>query len=387
MVGASPDLVSPVLGTLALGVAALSSIPGAAADRDSAVQTELADAWRDYRRVYIRASGRVVDIRGGRISTSEGQAYGMLRAVWADDRESFERMLKWTLKNLQNGDPTALPAWKWGRREGAMGRGVVDPQPAADADQFMAYALLMAAERWGDRSYRRQARGLLNQIWDAEVQDVGPYRVVLPGPWAASMDPVQLNPSYALPFAWRAFAVADPAHPWLDLVDDFYALMAAVSGDDGALLAPDWLWLRRDDGVAVPPPEVAAHDHHGFEAFRLAWALAADAIWYAEPRALSSLAPYTALEARWAAQGWIPAVMDRHGEARVEYPYLGLYGALVPAWGIRKADLAEALYQAEVAPNRSPWGWGDRADYYTQNWTWLGLALWCGAARPPEMYR
>ncbi len=374
--------VAPLALATLLGLGAAD----AAAAVPASVPATLAASWADYRRVYLRHSGRVVDPRGGRISTSEGQAYGLLRAVWADDRPAFDRLLRWTRIHLQDGDAHALPAWKWGRRKGRIFRGVVDPQPAADADQLMAYALLIAAVRWEAPAYRRQARGLLDRIWAAEVQQVGPHLVVLPGPWAAEMDPVQLNPSYGLPFAWRAFAAADPDHDWAGLIDGFYAVLAPADGT-GAALPPDWLWLDRASGQPVPPPDTPAHALHGFEAFRVAWTLAAELQWHGETRARPLLAPYLALHERWTLHGWIPAVMTADGTPTVDYPYLGLYGALLPAWEQAGDDRATALYRAAIAPARTAWGWGEKADYYSQNWTWLGLALWCGAARPPEMFR
>ena len=39
--------------------------------------------------LYCEDDGRVIDYNASRISTSEGQAYAMLRAVWIGDRSSF----------------------------------------------------------------------------------------------------------------------------------------------------------------------------------------------------------------------------------------------------------------------------------------------------------
>ena len=385
MVAAVPS--GPAAPLALAGAVLLGASVDALAAPGDAERAELSAAWSDYRRRYVRASGRVIDPRLDKLSTSEGQAYGLLRAVWADDRETFERLLRWTRRRLQGGDPTALPAWKYGRARGRIFPRVLDLQPAADADQLFAYALLLAAERWSSPAYADQARALLAKIWDQEVQQVAGHWLVLPGPWAADMDPVQLNLSYGLPFAWRAFAEADPAHPWMQLVDGFYAVLQSAASQEGPALAPDWLWLDRSSGAPVPPPDQPEHALHGFEAFRIAWTLAAEVLWYREERAREFLEPYLALESRWKLHGWIPAVMTAQGEPRVDYPYLGLYGALLPAWGTASDGRAAELYAAEIAPTRASWGWGDEADYYSQNWTWLGLALWCGAAQPPEMFR
>lgn len=332
--------------------------------------------WGDYARRSIRCSGRVVDRAGGRITTSEGQAYAMVQAVWADDRASFERIRRWSIDHLQGGDPTRLPAWKWHR--GA----VVDPQPAADADVWMAWSLLLAAEKWQHRAYHDQARALMMAIWQQEVAVVSDRRVLLPGPWASDTDPTRLNPSYFLPFAWRAFAVADPAHPWGELIDDAYAILADA-GVEGRL-APDWLYLDPTTAAPVSSP-VPDHDHHGFEALRLPWTLAAEVVWYDDPRARALLAPYLDWQSRWSTHGWLPAVAHPDGSPAVEYPHLSLYGALLPAWGALAPDAATRLYTDAIAPTRGRRGWGDVRDYYAQNWVWFGLALWSGLAVPPEM--
>ena len=44
------------------------------------------DAWRAYKARFVTAQGRVVDTANGLVSHSEGQGYGMLLAVAADDR-------------------------------------------------------------------------------------------------------------------------------------------------------------------------------------------------------------------------------------------------------------------------------------------------------------
>ena len=54
---------------------------GAVAVAEPPPERLLRCSWADYRRHYIQADGRVIDPRGGHITTSEGQAYGMVRAA------------------------------------------------------------------------------------------------------------------------------------------------------------------------------------------------------------------------------------------------------------------------------------------------------------------
>ena len=353
-------------------VAAAWSCPVAAA------QTDLRAAWHAYVQHWTTPDGRVIDRGEGERSTSEGQSYALVRAVWADDPETFARVRAWTRDNLQGGDPARLPAWSWGRREDGSW-GVLDAAPASDADQWIAWALLGAAARWQDPTAGADALALLDAIWAEETAQVGGTRVLLPGPWAREAPAVQLNPSYWLPFAWRTFAEADPDHDWAGLIDPAYALFARCVGASG--LATDWCHVRQDGSVAPAPRGFEAHDDFGFEALRVPWTLAAEVRWHGEPRAARLLRPYVALGRVLLRSGTIPAVIAPDGRARVPWDYIGLYGALLPAWGLRLPP-AERAARALLDGRRAPHGWGEPNDYYGQNWVWMGLALEDGLARP-----
>lgn len=52
-----------------------------------------------------------------KISTSEGQSYGLFFALAANDRAGFDKLLTWTQNNLAEGDlKQHLPGWLWGKR-------------------------------------------------------------------------------------------------------------------------------------------------------------------------------------------------------------------------------------------------------------------------------
>ena len=107
---------------------------------------DLRAEWRRYVHAFVQSDGRVIDRAGADVSTSEGQAYALARATWCDDRATFDRVLRWTLDNLQAGHVEALPAWQWGRRTDDSW-GVLDPSPASDADTSRSISSIWNVER------------------------------------------------------------------------------------------------------------------------------------------------------------------------------------------------------------------------------------------------
>ncbi|MSQ01197.1 MAG: hypothetical protein EXR71_04785 [Myxococcales bacterium] len=339
---------------------------------------ELQDAWAAYQKVYISADGRVMDFREDGVTTSEGQAYAMVRALWMGDRASFDRVLRWTVEHLQRGDEGRLAAWRWGRRDDGTD-GILDEQPASDADQLMIWALFGAATRWKSPRYQSAAHAQLERLWVEEVTEVAGRLVLLPGPWARGGVPLRLNPSYFLPFAWREFARRDPDRPWMRLVDDGYTLLAACRSPGG--LHHDWCSIDPVTGTVVAAVD-AADEVFGFEAFRVGWTLAAEVKWFHERRARRLLGPYEKLLARPEAPVKIPGIILADGRAGVDWEYPGMWGALLPAWGLRHPGVARRIWTEKLVPLRTSHGWGDPDDYYGQNWIWFGLALWQSKERP-----
>ena len=359
-----------------LGMGLLAALVVSDAQGAPSVRKQLDRTWESYKTRFIQADGRVMDPKSDNATTSEGQSYALARAAWMDDRPTFERVWTWTRDNLQAGNPTALPAWRWGRRaDGSWG--VMDPQPAADADQWIAWSLLLAAQRWEEPTWRAQARGLLERIWADEVATIGGRSLLLPGPWAREADPIRLNPSYFMFFAWRDFARLDPTHPWLTLVDTAYDLLESTPGR----LPSDWMYVGANGQI-----QDAAEDARifSFDAFRTFWNVAADHRWNAEPRARDLLVAWTRILDAWRMEGRIPARLSTSGGSLADFEYPGMLGAILPGWHAVDKHHATVIYRDHLAPLWTGTGWGDPDDYYAQNQVWFGLALCDGRATPLE---
>ena len=61
---------------------------------------DLSALWSFYRQTHIR-DGRVISLDEQGVTTSEGQGYAMLRAVWSNDRDTFQSVWRWTQQHLQ----------------------------------------------------------------------------------------------------------------------------------------------------------------------------------------------------------------------------------------------------------------------------------------------
>ena len=128
----------------------------------------LMESWDSYRRRFIQRDGRVIDYEASDRSTSEGQAYAMLRAVLIDDSATFALTLNWgenNLQRLENGKPVDnLWAWKWGRTsDGSWG--AIDKNFASDGDIDAITALILASRRWNRPEYLKIAKTKLQDLW------------------------------------------------------------------------------------------------------------------------------------------------------------------------------------------------------------------------------
>jgi endoglucanase len=339
----------------------------------------LQESWDAYRKRFIQGDGRVIDWEDRDKSTSEGQAYAMLRSVFANDRDSFDRTLGWAERNLrrqtaQGQTQDSLWAWKWGKdTKGAWIQ--LDPNFASDADIDACYALILAAKRWQHPAYLDLAKTKLKDLWQNSTIAVRDQRFLLPGPEVAFRQGnlIKLNPSYFAPYAFRLFSQVDPDRDWLALVDSSYAVLQDSARLSKVGLPSDWVGLDRQTGAykALTEPVVSLYS---FDATRVWWRIALDAELYQEPRAEQYLRKSLShLQALWRSQSQIPARIDLQGQATVNYDATSQYAMLYPALKLIDPDLGREIYQQKLLPRYRGGFWDNDSAYYTQNLAWLGL--------------
>jgi len=228
---------------LAADVAMMPAHATAAAPADGACAAW--PAWQAFQGRFLREGGRVLDPSSPRAqSVSEAQGYALFFALVANDRASFERVLRWTEDNLAGGDLTVrLPAWQWGRRDDGS-YGVIDENAAADADLWLAYALGEAGRLWRERRYLALSSLLAERIVREETAVLpGLGRTLLPGAHGFALEAGRwrLNPSYAPLFLMRWLATRSGDTRWEELLLSSRRLLRE-SAPHG--FAPDWAFYR-----------------------------------------------------------------------------------------------------------------------------------------------
>ncbi len=330
--------------------------------------------WQAFKQQFISAGGRVVDPSSARQPTySEGQAYALFFALVAGDRPAFDLILKWTENNLADGDlTTRLPAWLWGKRDDGSW-GVIDNNPASDADLWIAYALGEAGRLWQQRRYLALSSLIAARVLREETADIpGLGLTLLPGPQGFHPSPQRwrLNPSY-LPLQLLAWFASRSEAPAWQALQKSSLRMILESSPKG--FTPDWIIFEAGKGF-LPDKDGPDKADGGYNAIRVyLWAgtLAPDAP--GRQQLLDQLAPMADYVAR---HGYPPERIDsRTGQGNKAGPP-GFSAALLPFLQASNArqPLQEQQQRLEAQPPRPD-------AYYEQALTLFALGWMQGRYR------
>lgn len=279
--------------------------------------------WQPWRDRFVTIDGRVIDNVNNNISHSEGQGYGMLLAVLAEDREAFVRIWTFTRNELLLRDD-GLAAWRW---EPDHTPHVTDINNAADGDILIAYSLALASEQWDVPAWREAARTMASSIGRNLIQGVGGHTILMPASQGFGAkdrpDGPVVNLSYWVFEAMPVLAQLDPATDWQALSLDGQALIRqARFGADQ--LPADWISLK----TTTPAPAIGFKPRFGYDAIRIPLNLLRAHI---TDRTL--LQPFAQ---SWAKTGGLRAVMEL-GDTKAAEPLLE------PGYRMISATLACAL--------------------------------------------
>jgi len=316
-------------------------------------------------------------------TVSEGIAYGMLLAVYADDQPTFDKLWQYSQRWL---DGNGLMNWYIN----AAGTQALGTGAATDSDEDMAFALIAADARWGGRgslttNYIDAAKTQIGKIWQFEV-DHGRSDVLKPGDNFA--DGSVINISYFAPAYYRAFGrVTGQTANWNRVAATSYDVIErtlnAQNGNANNGLVPAW---STPAGVPMAPPGTGHPTHHQLDSCRTPFRLALDYCWNAEPRALAYLQKINAFHAGIGAATLVDGY-DLNGAPHPEFvtaggpraaSFVGPAGVGAMATGATHATLRADAY-AGVATLTQLAG----SIYYQTSWTALSLQMMTGLMPVP----
>jgi endoglucanase len=143
---------------------------------------------------------------------------------------------------------------------------VTDPQPAADSDLDVAWALALGAQRFDEATLLPSARAVASAILEHETVVVGGRRVLVAGEWARS--PIVVDPSYLAPSVMRALEGVTGDARWSSLADDSVTILRALT-DPSPHLPPDWATVDAEGDPHPTGGPAGGQPQYGYDAIRV----------------------------------------------------------------------------------------------------------------------
>lgn len=346
-------------------------------------QDILERSWNYYKNRFIKNNGRVIDPYQNDLTTSEGQSYALLRAVWINDQETFQKVWDWTKSNLYQPE-TGLLTWRW------QSENISDLGTAPDADTDTALALLFASRLWNEPDYEFYALKIIKGIWNHETKTIDKIPYLIAGNWAIAKPILVFNPSYLAPYAYKIFAQIDPNHEWNKLVDSSYKVLENCINSPldkyySANLPPNWCTTDYYGNYVFWNEEGINSTDYSYDAMRSMWRLALDYLWFQDSRAKNILNLTSQhLINQWNTENRLVSSYNHSGIELEPYESVLTYSANLNNLKITNPELASIIYKEKIEPKfyenfdsiPKEHYWEDPDNYYTQNWVWLNFALY-----------
>jgi endo-1,4-beta-D-glucanase Y len=298
----------------------------------------------------------------------------MILAVYMNDQPLFDEL--WKYEQMWLGQNGLMDWYISGDGMTRLGTG-----GATDADEDMAWALLMADRQWGTSgtlgdTYLNVAKKQIGLVYNFEIYQ---YKLVKPGDtWG---DWTTVNASYFAPSYYRAFASATGNDGWNQVIQTVYDtltnLLNTTNGNLSNGLVPAW---STSDGV--PNPGVfgdmqTAPTNYQYDSCRTPFRIGLDYCLNNEPRAQT----YVAKTSQFFAGVGAKSIVDGYQLNGTPEPQntSGQSAAFVGPATV--GAMSNATYQSFVQA-----GYDDVAslsllvggEYYDESWTVLSLLMLSG---------
>jgi endoglucanase len=303
-----------------------------------------------------------------------------------NDQATFDSSYKWTNDALKHQNDH-LFSWKFGQRNNKS-YGVLTDQggqnSASDADSDIALALLFAHEKWNNQYYLDEAKAIINDIWKNEVVTIqGKPILAANDVERQSSSRTIVNPSYFSPYSYRLFALVDPEHNWLGVVDSSYDILTRSASmkldrSESADLPPDWIQINRQTAEISAVGNGSLTTNYSYDALRIPWRIALDWKWYQEPRAKTFLDSLSFFKDQWETNKAVGTTYGHDGAADQINETPAMYGGLIGYFMVSDEADAKEVYQQklQILFNPDTNAWEKTLSYYDDNWAWFGIALY-----------
>ena len=335
------------------------------------------NSWKYYKKTFISDDGRVIDYQRNSVTTSEGQAYAMRRALIMKDKVTFDKTYNWAKYNLQHKNDK-LFAWLWGEKNPGNQKkieyGIIDQNGASDAGIEIAINLILASQAWEQQRYMDDALKLLNDIWNKETIMINGERILISGANQNRTEKIEINPSYFMPYDFRVFAEIDKDHDWQRLVDSSYRLTNWCIDHIESGLPPDIFYINRNTGAITFDKDKS---DFSYDAVRIFYSFCIDYTITKDIRAEKLLLKSNIFLNRWNREKKFYTNYKQTGELKNYDEAIGSIALLLPVIKMYDKNIAEEIYKNRIKAKYNSKGyWGDPMDYYAQNLVWFGNWLY-----------
>jgi endo-1,4-beta-D-glucanase Y len=237
----------------------------------------LIEAYNRWKHTFVTSNGagggnnlRVQRPENSNDTVSEGIGYGMLIAANMNDKALFDSLYAYWNAHLATG---SLMNWQINSGGGTQGSG-----SATDADEDVAFALLLASKQWGG-TYKASATTMMGDIWTHDVQSTGTgtIPIINGGSSYAGSGSALTNPSYFAPAYYRVFATIDTGHAWASVVTNVYTYIANIMSHGSANgVVPAWCQTNCTVAGGTGNPN---NNDYQYDAHRVPWRIGIDACW------------------------------------------------------------------------------------------------------------
>jgi endo-1,4-beta-D-glucanase Y len=314
-------------------------------------------------------------------TVSEGIGYGMLIAVYMDDQPLFDGLWKYEQRHVQTD---GLMNW-YILANGQIGTNPDGRGAATDADEDMAFALLMADRQWGGsgtlgRTYLQYATDLVTAIWNNEI--IGSKLAGAGDGFPKDFN--HINISYFAPAYYRVFkSVNVPNADWDAVINTAYDTIDIALNNDPAQqangLVPAWCVANGTppSGVCAPTGPVG---NYQYDSCRTPFRIALDWCWFGvEPRAKAYLAKTSAFFSAKGATNIVDGY-DLNGTEHPQYAAAGTQSAAFvgPAGVGAMSDSASAGFVTAAYEDVAKLDLLIGGTYYEDSWTLMSLLMMTG---------